>query len=117
MAQVVVNNQQQGMNDNVRSTPSEFLRNSPQTFTETAEPLDAHEWICIIEDLLALVNCNEDREKVLYASNCLGGTATFCWDGFKVIQGNRVITWTDFKQGLCIADIPYGIMAIKKRGF
>ena len=117
MAQVLVNNQQQGRNGNGRSTLSEFMRNSPPTFTETAEPLDADDWIRTIEDLLALVNCNEDHEKVLYASHCLGGTARAWWDGFKVMQGDRVITWDNFKEGFCIAHIPSGIMAIKKREF
>ncbi|KAE8775649.1 hypothetical protein D1007_51819 [Hordeum vulgare] len=93
------------------------MRNSPPTFTETTEPLDAHEWICTIGDLLALVNYNEDREKVLYASHCLRGTTTTWRDGFKVMQGDRVITWADFKQGFCIYHIPSWIMDIKKGDF
>lgn len=87
MAQVLVNNPQQGWNGNGRSTLSEFMRSSPPTFTETAKPLDANDWIRTIEDLLALVNCNEDCEKVLYASHCLEDTTKAWWDGFKVMQG------------------------------
>ncbi|KAE8821118.1 hypothetical protein D1007_00740 [Hordeum vulgare] len=91
------------------------MRNSPPTFTQTVDPLDANDWICTIEDLLALVNCNENREKVLYASHRLGGTTRAWWDGFKVMQGDHVITWADFKQGFRTAHIPFVIMAIKKR--
>ena len=41
MAQVPVNNPQQGWNGNGRSKNSEFMMSSPLTFTETAEPFDA----------------------------------------------------------------------------
>ncbi|KAE8772976.1 Retrotransposon protein, putative, Ty3-gypsy sub-class [Hordeum vulgare] len=92
MAQVLVNNEQQERNGNGRSTLSEF-------------------------DLLALVNCNEDHEKVLYASHYLGGTARSWWDGFKIMQGDHVITWADFKEGVRTTQIYSGIMAIKKREF
>ncbi|KAE8780644.1 hypothetical protein D1007_46189 [Hordeum vulgare] len=114
--QTLVNNQKQGRNGNDRSTMSAFMKNSPPTFTETTEPLDADDWIRTIEDRLALVNYNEERERVLYASYCLGDTTRAWWDGFKV-QGDRVITWADFKQRFRTAHIPSGIMAIKKREF
>ncbi|KAE8784314.1 hypothetical protein D1007_42134 [Hordeum vulgare] len=117
MDQTLVNNQHQGRNGNAHSTLSEFMRNSPPTFNENAEPLDANEWIRTIEGLFALVNCNEHSEMVLYASHCLGGTARSWWDGFKVMQGDRVITWDDFKQGFRTAHVPSWIMDIKKREF
>ncbi|KAE8808976.1 hypothetical protein D1007_14398 [Hordeum vulgare] len=107
----------EGSNDNGRSTLSEFLRTSPPTFTETTEPLDADDWIDTIEDLLALVNYNEDRQKVLYASHCLGGTSRAWWDRFKVMQGEHVIMWDEFKEGFHTAHIPSGMMAIKKQEF
>ncbi|KAE8773826.1 hypothetical protein D1007_53877 [Hordeum vulgare] len=94
-----------------------FMRNSPRTFTETAESLDADDWILTIEVLLALVKCNEDHEKVLYTSHFLGGTVRAWWDAFKVMQGDCVITWADFKQGFHTAHIPSGIMAIEKYEF
>ncbi|KAE8775406.1 hypothetical protein D1007_52092 [Hordeum vulgare] len=92
MAQVLVNNQQQGRDDNGRSTLSGFMRNLPQTFIKTAEPLDADEWIRTIKDLFTFVNCNEDHEKILYASHYLGGTTRAWWDGFEVMKGGCMIT-------------------------
>ncbi|KAE8777709.1 hypothetical protein D1007_49478 [Hordeum vulgare] len=93
------------------------MRNSAPTFTEIVKPLDVDDSIRTIEDLLALVKCNEDREKELYASHYLGGTARAWWDGFKVMQGDRVITWADFKQGFHTSHIPSRIMPIMKREF
>ncbi|KAE8792862.1 putative SDCCAG3 family protein-like [Hordeum vulgare] len=85
------------------------MHGSPLSLS-AAEHVDNDDWINTIEDLLALVNYNEDRERVLYASHYLGGTATAWWDGFKVMQGDCVITWADLKQGLCIAHVPSRIM-------
>ena len=100
-----------------RSTLVEFKKHAPPTFIETAEPLDADDWVRTIEDLLALVGCTEDRDKVAYAAHCLGGTARAWWDGFKAMHVEQDITWDTFKTEFRKAHIPSGIMAIKKREF
>ena len=76
-------------NGNGRSTLAKFKKHAPPTFIKTAEPLDADDWVRTIEDLLALVGCTEDREKVAYAAHCLGGTARAWWDGFKVMHAGK----------------------------
>ena len=95
----------------------EFKKHAPPTFIETAEPLDADDWVRTIEDLLELVGCTKDREQVAYAAHCLGGTARAWWDGFKVMHAGQDITWNNFKAEFRKAHIPSGIMAIKKREF
>src|SRR5215216_3345774 len=50
-------------NSNGRSTLVEFKKHAPPTFIETAEPLDADDWVRTIEDLLELVGYAEDHEK------------------------------------------------------
>ncbi|XP_073357968.1 uncharacterized protein [Aegilops tauschii subsp. strangulata] len=82
-------NRQPAGNGNGRSTLAEFKKHAPPTFVETAEPLDADNWVCTIEDLLELVGCTKDHERVAYAAHCLGGTARAWWDGFK--QGSSTV--------------------------
>ncbi|XP_073360895.1 uncharacterized protein [Aegilops tauschii subsp. strangulata] len=97
IAQAVTNNRQPTGNGNGRSTLAEFKKHAPPTFIETAEPLEADDWVHTIEDLLELVGCTEDHEKVMDAG--------------------QAITWNDFKAEFHKAHIPSGIMAIKKREF
>ena len=108
IAQAVTNNRQEAGNGNGRSTLVEFKKHAPPTFIETAEPLDADDWVRTIEDLLELVSCTEDREKVAYAAHCLGGTAKAWWDGFKAMRVEQNITWNDFKAEFRKAHIPSG---------
>nr|XP_020175839.1 uncharacterized protein LOC109761433 [Aegilops tauschii subsp. strangulata] len=110
-------NRQPAGNGNGRSTLAEFKKHAPPTYIETAEPLDADDWVRTIEDLLELVGCTEDCEKVAYAAHCLGGTARAWWDGFKAMHAEQNISWNDFKGEFRKAHIPSGIMAIKKREF
>ncbi|XP_020194056.1 uncharacterized protein [Aegilops tauschii subsp. strangulata] len=110
-------NRQPAGNGNGRSMLAEFKKHAPPTFIETAEPLDADDWVRTIEDLLELVGCTEDHEKVAYAAHCLGGTARAWWDGFNVMHAGQNITWNDFKAEFRKAHIPSRIMAIKKREF
>jgi len=100
-----------------RSTLVEFKKHAPPTFIETAEPLDADDWVRTIEGLLELVGCTEDHERVAYAAHSLRGTARAWWDGFKAMHAEQNITWNNFKTEFCKAHIPSGIMAIKKREF
>ncbi|KAE8786799.1 hypothetical protein D1007_39252 [Hordeum vulgare] len=117
LAQTLVNHPPQNENGNGRSTLPEFMRTTPPIFTETTEPLDADDWIRTIEDLLALVKCIDDNEKVLYETHCLGGTTRACWDGFQIMQARQVITSAVFKDRFRAAHIPPGMMTIKKREF
>ncbi|KAE8791175.1 hypothetical protein D1007_34434 [Hordeum vulgare] len=83
MAQVLMNNKQQGGNDNGRSTLSEFMKSSPPTFTKTAEPLDADDWIDIIEYLLALVNCHKREFRALKQGS---GSINECLEKFNLLS-------------------------------
>ena len=79
--------------------------------------MDVHNSIRTIEFLLAQVKCIDDREKVLYASQSLGGTTRAWWDGFQIMRAGKVITWSVFKDGFRAAHIPPGMVTIKKREF
>jgi len=50
------------------------MSHKPPTFSHAPDPLQADDWIKTIEKMLDIAQCN-DRERVLYASGRLEGTA------------------------------------------
>ena len=48
IAQAVTNNRQPAGNDNGRSTLAEFKKHAPPRFMETAEPMDADDWVPLL---------------------------------------------------------------------
>ena len=57
-----------------RDKLGEFQRTKPPTFSHTVDPLDADDWFNTVTKKLAVARCN-DREKVLFASHLLEGSA------------------------------------------
>ncbi|XP_024312059.1 LOW QUALITY PROTEIN: uncharacterized protein LOC100823542 [Brachypodium distachyon] len=93
-----------------------FLRLHPPTFANSAEPIEADDWLRVIEKKLATIQCTE-QEKVLYASHQLEGAAAAWWDNFKFGFDGEVITWDDFVRGFRTAHIPTGSMGLMKKEF
>jgi hypothetical protein len=48
-------------------------------FTHSADPMDAKDWLCIVEQELHTDQCN-DREKVLYGPHLLRGATLSWWE-------------------------------------
>jgi hypothetical protein len=48
----------------------EFQRTKPPTFSHSIEPMDADDWLKIVEKKLQVVQCN-NREEVLFAAHQL----------------------------------------------
>jgi hypothetical protein len=63
-------NKNQPPKDNHR----EFMRHDPPTFSHVVDPLEADDWLDATEKILTISQCT-DREKVLYASGRLQGSA------------------------------------------
>ena len=64
----------QGMNEKL----TDFLRTKPPTFGGSANPLDADDWLCVIQRKLEPFGC-EDRDKVLLVAQQLIKTALPLW--------------------------------------
>ena len=73
--------QQQGPQPQHRDKLSEFQRTNPLTFSHSIEPMEADDWLKMIEKKLQVVQCN-NREKVLYASHQLQGPAANSWHAY-----------------------------------
>jgi hypothetical protein len=51
----------------VRDKRGEFLKGRPLVFSHAADPLEADDWVRVVEKQLNIAQCN-DMENVLYAS-------------------------------------------------
>jgi hypothetical protein len=87
MANTIANMQAQ-MNQTLPPPPPlardkhrEFMSHKPPLFSHSFDPLQADDWIKMVEKMLNIVQCT-DREKVLYASDRLEGTAADWWDAY-----------------------------------
>jgi hypothetical protein len=94
-----------------------FLRLKPPTFSSSAEPIDADDWLRTISNKLDTVQCLEP-EKVLYATHQLEGPAAAWWDNYKLsIADINNVTWDEFKKAFRGYHVPTGLMALKKKEF
>ncbi|CAN6283728.1 unnamed protein product [Urochloa humidicola] len=110
----------QGANNNnqpPRSKLQEFMTHRPPTFSHTADPMQAEDWLKTVGKMLDIAQCT-DREKVLYASERLEGTASDWWDAFVAAHVTpQAITWQEFQTNFRNHHIPAGLMKLKKKEF
>ena len=83
-------------------------------FTHAADLLEAEDWLKAVEKMLTVTQCT-DREKVLYASGRLQGTASAWWDAYVAAHATPdAITWQEFTTSFRTHHIPSGLMKLKK---
>jgi hypothetical protein len=76
-----------------RDRHREFLSHKPPSFSHSPDPLQADDWIKTVEKMLNIIQCT-DREKVLYASGRLEGTAADWWNAYNATHDTpNTITW------------------------
>ncbi|CAN6372956.1 unnamed protein product [Urochloa humidicola] len=111
------NNQNQNQNPPPRDKHREFMSHRPPTFSHSADPLQADDWLKTVGKMLDITKCT-DREKVLYASGRLEGTAADWWDSYTAAHANAyTITWDEFRNNFRKHHIPTGLMKVKKAEF
>jgi hypothetical protein len=64
-----------------RDKHQEFMSHKPPTFSNSADPLQADDWLKSMDKMLNIAQCS-DREKVLYALGRLTGFAADWWDAY-----------------------------------
>ena len=93
------------------------MSHKPPIFTHAADPLEAEDWLKTVQKMLTIAQCN-NREKVLYASRCLQGTAEAWWDAYVAAHADAdAITWQEFTTNFRSQHIPAGLMKLKKKEF
>jgi hypothetical protein len=78
-----------------------FIRLKAPTFRYSDDPLDAADWLKVIETKLDLTVCS-DEECVAIAAHQLEGPAKAWWDNYTVSHPNLAfITWLEFCVVFC----------------
>jgi hypothetical protein len=106
--------QPQGPRD---TTYLEFSETRPPLFVKAEEPLEADEWIRVMEQKSGLVRCTK-TQKPLFDSQQLRGPASAWWANFAVVQPTgHLVIWAEFKQTFMEHYIPEGYLQMKLEEF
>jgi len=101
------------MNDKLTA----FLRTKPPTFAGSSNPLEADDWLRVIERKLEPFEC-QDRDKVLLAAHQLTGTALALWENYcAAAEDATTITWNEFVKEFRRYHIPAATMKRKADEF
>ncbi|CAN6323953.1 unnamed protein product [Urochloa humidicola] len=115
--QAHANNGANNQNQPPRDKHREFMSHRPPTFSQSTDLLQADDWLKTVEKMLNITKCT-DREKVLYASGCLEGTAGDWWDAYTTAHAAAdTITWQEFRTNFRNHHIPASLMKLKKKEF
>ena len=94
-----------------------FIRLKPPTFNYTQDPMDADDWLRVIESKLDLTDCT-DKECVALAVHQLEGTTRSWWDSYCNSHANPAsITWEEFARAFRDHHVPRQLLIQKAQEF
>ncbi|GJN40012.1 hypothetical protein PR202_gb29173 [Eleusine coracana subsp. coracana] len=100
-----------------QSTYQNFLSTHPPTFEHAREPLDADNFIRIIESIFGLLQWT-NAQKPLFAAQQLLGSAVVWWAYYMAsLPEGHIVLWEEFKYAFRSHFIPAGIMERKLQEF
>jgi hypothetical protein len=95
----------------------DFSETRPPLFVKVEDPLEADEWIRVMEQKFGLIRCIE-TQKPLFTAQQLRGPASTWWGNFVAIQpAEHLVTWDEFKLAFCEHYIPEGVLHMKQEEF
>jgi hypothetical protein len=95
----------------------DFSETRPPLFVKAEDPLEADEWLRVIEQKFGLLRCSE-IQKPSFAAQQLRGPASTWWGNFVAVQpANHQITWEEFKVAFREHYIPEGVLHMKQEEF
>ena len=91
------------MNDKLTA----FLRTKPPTFVGSSNPLDADDWLRVIQRKLEPFEC-QDRDKVLLAAHQLTGSTLAWWENYcAAAKDASTIVHQGIREG--VPPLPYSL--------
>jgi hypothetical protein len=94
-----------------------FIRLKALTFSYAEDPMEANDWLRVIETKLDLTNCT-DEECVALAVHQLEGTAKSWWDSYCDSHHDPAhISWEEFARAFREQHVPRQVMIQKAQEF
>jgi hypothetical protein len=95
----------------------DFSEMRPPLFVKAEDPLEADEWIRVMEQKFGLIRCTE-TQKPLFVAQQLRGPASMWWGNFVAVQpAGHQVTWDEFKLAFGEHYIPEGVLHMKQEKF
>jgi hypothetical protein len=95
----------------------DFSETRPPLFVKAEDPLEADEWVRVIEQKFGLIRCSE-IQKPLFAAQQLRGPASTWWGNFVAVQpAGHQITWDEFKLAFREHYVYEGVLHLKQEEF
>jgi hypothetical protein len=95
----------------------DFSETRPPLFVKAEDPLEADEWVRVIEQKFGLIRCSE-IQKPLFAAQQLRGPASTWWGNFVAVQPvDHQITWDEFKLAFREHYVPEGVLHLDQEEF
>jgi hypothetical protein len=95
----------------------DFSETRPPLFFKAEDPLEADEWVRVIEQKFGLIRSTE-TQKPLFVAQQLRGPASTWWGNYVATQpAGHQVTWDEFKLAFCEHYIPEGVLHMKQEEF
>ncbi|WVZ97999.1 hypothetical protein U9M48_043492 [Paspalum notatum var. saurae] len=97
---------------------TDFAALQPPIFTIATDPLDADEWLRIIESKFSLLPQLTEQQKARFAAQCLHGpSGAWCASLLAMQPAGHQVTWDEFRAAFRAHYLPPSLIELKQREF
>ncbi|WVZ57794.1 hypothetical protein U9M48_008136 [Paspalum notatum var. saurae] len=97
---------------------TEFAALQPPIFTTATDPLDADDWLRIIESKFSLLPQLTEQQKARFAAQCLHGpSGAWCASFLAMQPAGHQVTWDEFRVAFRAHYLPPSLIELKQREF
>ncbi|WVZ89581.1 hypothetical protein U9M48_035962 [Paspalum notatum var. saurae] len=97
---------------------TDFAALQPPIFTVATDPLDADDWLRIIESKFSLLPQLTEQQKARFAAQCLHGpSGAWCASFLAMQPAGHQVTWDEFRAAFRAHYLPPSLIELKQREF
>ncbi|WVZ97932.1 hypothetical protein U9M48_043432 [Paspalum notatum var. saurae] len=97
---------------------TDFAALQPPIFTTAPDPLDADDWLRIIESKFSLLPHLSEQQKARFAAQCLHGpSGAWCASFLAMQPAGHQVTWDEFRAAFRAHYLPPSLIELKQREF